>query len=183
MKLSADMDALKPEKIRELWLDPNFSGHGLGLISFKHELESRYGVKLSDKYIKSVLIEIPEYLQNIIRKKKIDRRNYNSVHGFMDLLQVDFAEFPKFHSYNFVFCAIDCYTQFLWTKVTKRKDADTVREILDGIFSDYDKPQTIEFDEAGEFHRLVNSGYFREKKIVVRFKKPPNKACFVGNYG
>lgn len=174
------MEALSTQKIRDLWLDPKFPGHGLGLISFRHELESRFHVKLSDKYVKSVLIEIPEYLQNIIRKKKINRRNYNSVHGFMDLMQVDFAEFPKFHSYNFVFCAIDCYTQFLWTTVTENKTSETVKAILGKIFSKFGKPQTLEFDEGGEFRRLVNSGFFEENKIVARFKKPPNKACFVG---
>lgn len=84
------MEALTKEKIRSLWEDPTFPGHGLGLISFKHELESRYGEKLSDKYLKNILIEIPSYLQNIIRKKKIDRRNYDSVHGFLELLQMDF---------------------------------------------------------------------------------------------
>lgn len=60
----------------------------LGLASFKQELQSRYNVKLSDKYVKDILVTIPNYVQNIIKKKKIDRRNYDSVHGFAELYQV-----------------------------------------------------------------------------------------------
>ena len=60
------MESLSDEKIRELWLSPEFPGHGLGLLSFKHELESRYNVKLSDKRVKSVLVKIPDYLTNIL---------------------------------------------------------------------------------------------------------------------
>ena len=174
------MEALTKEKIRSLWEDPTFPGHGLGLISFKHELESRYGEKLSDKYLKNILIEIPSYLQNIIRKKKIDRRNYDSVHGFLELLQMDFAEFPTFHGYNFAFCVIDCYTSYLWTTVTKQKNAEVVKQELQKIFSQYGTPQVLECDEAGEFHKLQNTGFFRDEKVLLRFKYPPNKAPFIG---
>ena len=81
------MEAISPAEIKRLWLDKTFSGHGMGLLSFKQELQSHFNVKLSDKYIKNVLVQIPEYLQNQLRRKKIDRRSY-FVHGFLQLMQV-----------------------------------------------------------------------------------------------
>ena len=78
---------LTPEKIKELWSDVNFPGHGLGLVAFKEELQSRFDVKLSDAYLKKLLLEIPDFLKNQIRQRKIDRRSY-VVHGFWTLYQV-----------------------------------------------------------------------------------------------
>ena len=99
-------NGLTPEKIKSLWSDVNFEGyqrdyrlecislmallllgHGLGLVSFKQELESRYNVKLSDTYLRKILLQIPDYIKNQLRRKKVDRRSY-SVHGFGTLYQV-----------------------------------------------------------------------------------------------
>ena len=84
------MESLSAEKIRSLWLDKTFPGHGLGLVTFKQELESRFRTKFSDRYIKNILVSIPEYLQNQLRRKKIDRRSY-FVHGFLVLMQASDA--------------------------------------------------------------------------------------------
>ena len=176
------MESLSDEKIRELWLSPEFPGHGLGLLSFKHELESRYNVKLSDKRVKSVLVKIPDYLTNILRTKKIDRRSYDSVHGFMTLMQADLAEFPPYQGYRYVFCAIDVYTQFLWTKVLTNKDSQSIKSAFEEIFKNYPTPDKLEVDRGGEFIRLESLNYFKERKIYLHFKREPNKACFVGKH-
>lgn len=174
------MESLSKEKIRELWLSPEFPGHGLGLLAFKHELESRFNVKLSDKLIKSVLVEIPDYLSNISRRKKINRRNYNSVHGFGALMQADVAEFPPYHEFRYVFCAIDVYTQFLWTSVLKNKNSEAIKNAFEAIFKQYPTPDKLEVDQGGEFIRLEKVGYFKSRRIYLHFKREPNKACFVG---
>ena len=177
---------IPPEKIRSLWLDKDFPGHGLGLLAFKQELESRFHVTLSDKYVKNVMLRVPEYVQNIIRRKKIDRRNYDSVHGFFELVQVDLAEFPQFSTsqsekgWRYVFCAIDVYTSFLWTKVLKEKNSETVQNAFDELFREYGSPQKLESDQAGELKKLKSEGYFESRKVYFHFKRPPNKCAFAG---
>ena len=173
------MEDLSAEKIRSLWLDKSFPGHGLGLITFKQELESQFKTKLSDRYVKDILVSIPEYLQNQIRRKKIDRRSYY-VHGFLELMQADLAQFPKFGDYQYAFCAIDVYTQFLWTKSLEKKDNKHVERAFQDIFDKYGEPEKLEMDQGGEFIRLNNLGFFVERKIYVHFKRPPNKAVFIG---
>ena len=187
LELERMASAISPETIRELWLDTNFPGHGMGLISFKQELESHFNVKFSDKYVKNILTRIPDYVQNIIRRKRIERRNYDSVHGFLELMQADLAEFPEYpknsseKGWRYVFCAIDTYTSFLWTQPLREKTSETVQKAFDRIFDEYGTPQKLECDRAGELIRLDNQGYFRGRKIYLHFKRPPNKAAFIEN--
>lgn len=65
----------------------------MGLISFKEELQSRFHVTISDRRLKRILLQIPEYLQNQLKQKRFERRPYH-VHGFAELYQVSL--FTKF---------------------------------------------------------------------------------------
>lgn len=171
---------LSEAKIISLWRDKTFPGYGLGLISFKQELESRFKVKLSDKFVKNCLLKIPEYLQNQLRRKKFERRQY-FVHGFAILYQCDIATMPKFNDFQFFLLLIDAYTSFIWTSPLTHKSNVEVGNALDKIFEKWPTCDRLETDEGGEFIRLNSRGYFAEKKILWHPKKPPNKAAFAEN--
>ena len=174
------MASLSEDKVISLWRDKNFPGHGLGLISFKQELESRYKVKLSDRYVKDCLVKIPEYLQNQLRRRKFERRHY-FVHGFAVLYQCDIASMPKFGDFQYFFLLIDVYTSFLWTAPLTSKNNVEVGKAFDNIFKKWPVCDRLETDEGGEFLRLNSIGYFKEKKIFWHPKKPPHKASYAEN--
>ena len=169
-----------PSEIVSLWRDRTFPGFGLGLISFKQELESRFKVKLSDKYVKDVLCTIPEYLKNQQRRKKFDRRQY-FVHGFAVLYQSDVASMPSHDGYNFFLVLIDVYTSFLWTALLTKKNNVEVGKALDEIFKKWPTCDRLETDEGGEFLRLNTLGFFTARNIRWHVKRPPNKAAFAEN--
>ena len=61
-----------------------------------------------------------------------------------------------------------------------KKDNKYVERAFQNIFDKFGAPQKLEMDQGGEFLKLNNLGYFVDKKIYVHFKRPPNKAVFIG---
>jgi hypothetical protein len=78
------------------------------------------------------------------------------VSGVDDQWQADLVEMREFSDsndgYNYLLCAVDCYSKFAWCEPLKTKTGAEVKAAFERIFNRGRVPTKLQFDEGKEFY-------------------------------
>jgi hypothetical protein len=71
------------------------------------------------------------------------------------------------------------FSRKIWCEVIKNKTAKNIQQAFDQIFKNAGTvPSVLETDRGSEY--VGSADYFKNKKIVHRYKRGSNKAAFAG---
>jgi len=172
--------SISDEKLLQLWRDPNFSGSYRGVKTFQVLLKTDLNIDVSENRLYKVLKNDNIFLIHQIKRKKIERRQYD-VNFYGQLVHVDLAEMfkdPKTGSKYFVLL-IDVFSFKIFVEPLKDKNSETVAAALRSIFNEFKSTiYEIQSDRGSEFKGKACKDLFRQKHILFRFKFGKNKANF-----
>jgi len=168
------------QKILQLWRDPNFSGSYRGVKTFQVLLKTDLNIEVSEERLYKVLKKDQIFLIHQIKRKKIERRQYD-VNFYGQLVHADLAEMfpdPETGSRYFLLL-IDVFSFKIFVRPLTDKSSDTVAKALDDIFAKFGSSiYEIQSDRGSEFKGKACRELFKKKKILFRFKFGKNKANF-----
>ena len=145
---------------------------GKGISAFYKVISDQYvGKGVSRDDVAAFLKNQPKYQLRLPHKKVVNRSLI--AHYPKQKLEIDLVEMARWttRGYKYVMTCVDVFTRFVWFRPLKRKEAASVRRVLEEITEEDDfMPKLICSDGGGEFKKDV-SEWCRENGIRQSFTK------------
>lgn len=171
---------LTDEELKKFYLDEKFYGSFSGARNFQTFLKTDLNEEVPLERIYRVLRTIPAYVTSLKPIRRFPRRKYD-VAGFGSLMQSDIAYMFEKNGYKYILVVCDIFSRHLWAEALKDKTAASVRKVLTGIFDSIPTSiEKFETDQGTEFSGLGK--FFRERKILFKFKYQQHKANFAEHF-
>lgn len=171
---------LTEEELKNLYLDEKFYGSFSGARNFQTFLRTDLNEEVPLDKIYRVLKTIPAYVTSLKAIRRFPRRKYD-VAGFGSLMQADIAYMYDKNGFKYILVVCDIFSRHLWAEPLKDKTAASVRTVLTKLFDSILTPiEKFETDQGTEFAGLGK--FFREKKILFKFKFQQHKANFAEHF-
>ena len=142
---------------------------------FGHGITQFYNI-VANKYLNITRKDVTKFLKGQTnyqltfkpRKRKQSVKKYDKAHEAYALDLIDIHRYSTVNkNYNFILTMIDVFSQHVWLRKLKNKNAETIHDALRPIFAT-SKPRIILMDNGTEF-KGINTDMFKEFGIKTAF--------------
>ncbi|MES9880676.1 MAG: DDE-type integrase/transposase/recombinase [Sedimenticola sp.] len=144
-------------------------------------LTRRYPGQFTRKYIDKWLEGVDSYsvLKQVRRKFRTPNVRVTSIDEQFDVDLMSVQNIAKENDgVNFLLCAIDIFSRFLFVEPMKNKTAKSILAAIKKIFQNR-KPKTVRTDKGSEFVNRDFKGYMRDQKVYFFTTQNQPKANYV----
>jgi hypothetical protein len=145
---------MNQQDIVTLWKDENFPASFSGVLAMKRAIKRLKGIDVSSAEIETALKKEPNYIMQLVSKKRHKRRTFDKVNGYAQVWQADLGQLfqitdEKGQTWNYFLAVVDIASTKLFTRALQTKSASEVKAAFSYIFDKEAKivPTQLETDQ------------------------------------